>query len=321
MVDPLIASRAVHFAASLVVAGVAIFSAIIRGVSRTTSRAVKRQDWLMLAALVVAVLSGAAWLLFLAANIAQSTVTAAIGDGTTWGVLTDTQFGRVWIARLLVAMLLFCIWLVGTPTQGLHSLTLLQALLAVIFVGTLAWSGHAAGTTGLGGIIHFANDASHLIAAGAWVGGLIPLLLFLSPRVRGLEPPLDECYGVLRRFSTLAAWSVTALALSGLVNTWYMTDGLQNFLGTEYGDLVLVKVALFIVMLAFGAANRYWLTPRLLAAAKGGTLRLLCTSISVEILLGLVVICVVAVLGELEPPGHMHHMDMTVGGRSNLNQG
>ena len=65
-----------------------------------------------------------------------------------------------------------------------------------------------------------------------------------------------------------------------------------------------------VVMLAFGAANRYWLTPRLLAAAKGGTLRLLCTSISVEILLGLVVLCVVAVLGELEPPGHMHHMDM-----------
>jgi copper resistance protein D len=65
-------------------------------------------------------------------------------------------------------------------------------------------------------------------------------------------------------------------------------------------------------MLGFGAANRYWLTPRLLptiGSPKEDTraLRLLCASVSLEIALGLVVICVVAVLGQLPPPGHMHH--------------
>jgi putative copper resistance protein D len=56
----------------------------------------------------------------------------------------------------------------------------------------------------------------------------------------------------------------TVLAAGGVLNTWFVTNGLQSFLGTEYGDLVLVKIALFLVMLGFGAANRYWLTPRLL---------------------------------------------------------
>jgi copper resistance protein D len=103
------------------------------------------------------------------------------------------------------------------------------------------------------------------------------------------------------------------LAASGVLNTWYMTNGLQSFLGTDYGDLVLVKIALLLVMLGFGAANRYWLTPRLLpthAATEEdtGALRLLCTFVSIEIALGLVVICVVAILGQLPPPGHMHHM-------------
>ena len=103
------------------------------------------------------------------------------------------------------------------------------------------------------------------------------------------------------------------LAASGALNTWFMTNGLQSFLGTEYGDLVLVKIALLIAMLGFGAANRYWLTPRLLPT-NGSTkediraLRLLCASVSLEIALALVVICVVAVLGQLPPPGHMHHM-------------
>jgi copper resistance protein D len=148
--------------------------------------------------------------------------------------------------------------------------------------------------------LRFRRLPSHLTTAAAWV--------------RSSEPPLADCFQVLRRFSTLAALYVTVLAASGALNTWSMTNGLQSFLGTEYGDLVLIKIALFLVMLGFGAANRYWLTPRLLPAntpteEDNSALRLLCTFVSIEIALGLVVICVVAILGQLPPPGHMHHMD------------
>ena len=193
-------------------------------------------------------------------------------------------------------------------------LSLLQAVLAAVFVGMLVWSGHAAGTTGFGGFLHLGGDVLHLIAAAAWVGGLVPLLMFVGPRVRSSQPPLVDCFRVLRRFSTLAAWSVAVLAAGGVLNTWFMTNGLRSFLGTEYGDLVLVKIALFLVMLGFGAANRYWFTPRLLPTnvpteEDTRALRLLCASVSIEIALGLIVICVVAVLGLLPPPGHEHHMD------------
>ena len=122
----------------------------------------------------------------------------------------------------------------------------------------------------------------HLVTAAAWVGGLVPLLMFVAPRIWSEQPPLIDCFNVLRRFSTLAAWSVTVLAASGVLNTWFMTNGLRSFFGTDYGDLVLVKIALFCVMLGFGAANRYWLTPRLLptnvpAEKHARALRLLCT--------------------------------------------
>jgi len=76
-----------------------------------------------------------------------------------------------------------------------------------------------------------------------------------SPRIQGSEPTLANCYRVLRRFSVLAAWSVALLAGSGALNTWFMTNGLRNFLGTEYGDLVLIKIVLFVVLLSFGAAT------------------------------------------------------------------
>jgi copper resistance protein D len=272
----------------------------------------------MFAALALAVLSGATWLLFLASRIAQSSVAAVVHDGTAWSVLTETQFGRVWEVRLLVAILLFCVGLVGPglKKRGFR-VPVWEAALAVLFVGMLAWSGHAAGATGFGGLLHFGGDTLHLVTAAAWVGGLAPLLVFISPRLRSSEPPLADCYRTLRRFSALAAWSVALLAASGALNTWFMTNGLQSFLGTEYGDLVLVKIALLVAMLGFGAANRYWLTPRLLPAnvpteEHTRALRLLCTSVSLEIALGLVVICVVAVLGQLPPPGHTHHAGLEI---------
>jgi copper resistance protein D len=315
MLDPLIASRAVHFASSLVVGGAAIFSAFVAQPINTNSVLERRHEQMMFAALTLAVLSGATWLVSLAARIAQSSVAAVIDDGTAWSVLTETQFGHVWGARLLVAILLFCVGLVGSGlrTRDLH-LNLFQAALAILFVGMLAWSGHAAGTAGSGGLLHAGGDVLHLTTAAAWVGGLLPLLMFIGPRGWSTQPPLIDCFRVLRRFSTLAAWSVALLAGSGVINTWFMTNGLQSFLGTDYGDLVLIKIALLLVMLGFGAANRYWLTPRLLPTnvpteKHTRALRLLCASVSLEIALGLVVICVVAVLGQLQPPGHMHHMD------------
>ena len=196
MVDPLIASRAVHFASSLVVGGVAIFSAFIDQSVSPTPFPERRQEQLMLAALTLAVLSGATWLLFLASRIAQTSVIAAIIDGTAWSVLTETQFGHVWEGRLLVATLLFCVGFVG-PTRDCH-LSSFQAALAVAFVGMLAWSGHAAGTMGFRGLVHFGGDAFHLIAASAWVGGLVPLLMFVGLRARSSQPPLIDCYRVLQ---------------------------------------------------------------------------------------------------------------------------
>jgi len=221
MVDPLIASRAVHFASSLIVGGVALFSALILQSADAASLAERRQQQVMLAALVLAVLSGAAWLVFLAARIAHSSAAAVLADGTAGSVLTDTQFGRVWLGRLLITVALFGLAFVRlvASARGFF-FTSLQAALAALFVGTLAWSGHAAATMGHRGFVHLGGDVFHLIASAAWVGGMLPLLVFIGPRMFGSDPSLFDCFQKLKRFSTLAAWSVAVLAASGALNTW-----------------------------------------------------------------------------------------------------
>jgi copper resistance protein D len=119
-----------------------------------------------------------------------------ISDGTAWSVLTETHFGRIWEGRFLIAILLFCVGLFGSGlrARGLRLLSL-QAGLAIAFVGMLAWSGHAADGIGFPGVLHFAGDALHLLAAAAWVGGLIPLLMFIAPRVAVPNPLSSTALG------------------------------------------------------------------------------------------------------------------------------
>ena len=61
-------------------------------------------------------------------------------------------------------------------------------------------------------------------------------------------------------------------------------------------------------MLGFASVNRFWLTPRPPTSREEKAAQLLCVSTTAEIALGFTVICVVAVLGQMEPAGHVHTM-------------
>jgi len=306
MVDWLVAARTVQFGSSIVAGGGAIFVASVGGGGRAPEegrRSVAKEiDGTLTAALLAAIVSGALWLCLF-----RSQLEIALGDDagqvTMWSLVADTQFGRVSVLRFLIALLLtgLCSVRYARPLLRSQSLDWGGALLGIALVVSLAWCGHAGSGMGAGGDIHLAADVVHLAAAAIWVGGLIPLLLLLRPSLP--LTPLKR-YDVVRRFSTLAAWSVALLVVSGLVNTWFMTNGFRDLIGTDYGDLLLVKIALFVVMLGFAALNRFRLTPRLAAAGTGGS-QALCWSVAAELLLGLLVIWVVAVLGQMEPPGHM----------------
>jgi putative copper resistance protein D len=120
------------------------------------------------------------------------------------------------------------------------------------------------------------------------------------------------------RFSVLGLASVATLMITGLVNAFYLVGSVAALLGTDYGRLLTAKVALFFVMVAVAAINRFRLTPELvpdasLAPARQ-VLRRLRRNAVIEIVLGAVIIAIVAKLGvmppafeqEAMPPEHHH---------------
>ena len=142
----------------------------------------------------------------------------------------------------------------------------------------------------------------HLIAAAAWVGGLLPLALMLA----AAGASVTVTHAVSLRFSAYGIIAVGVLLLTGAINTWYLAGSIRALTETDYGRLLLVKIVLFLVMLALAAVNRLWLTPAL--TVNGGkrparpALRQLRRNVVIEIGAGAAILSLVAVLG-VTPPG------------------
>jgi putative copper resistance protein D len=304
VIDPLILTRSVHLAATVLAAGTVIFIALVAEPAASAGRAPpdylalrRRLTWMVWFALVLAVLSGLAWLVWLSANIYGAPIVEVCLHGGVWTVLTDTRFGLVWTARLALAVLLGA--LMPWPATRLLQLAAGAGLIALI-----ALIGHAGATPGIAGDIHLASDMVHLLAAGAWLGAL-PALAMLLASARHADDPAWRSFavGATRRFSWLGIVSVAALLASGIINSWNLLGGPRDLLTTDYGRLVLLKFGLFVAMVGIAAANRFHVTPRLPAA---GALRALERNSLAETGLGLCALLFVGALGTVSPSGHRH---------------
>jgi putative copper export protein/mono/diheme cytochrome c family protein len=303
----LIAARAVHYAATISLAGVFAFLTFIAGPS-ISPRVIRRLRLLAWASLALALCSGMAWLVAVSANMSGEPFADVLSQGVLPTVLTGTRFGQVWMWRFAVAVVLAVVLLAPEGWHGRlwrwSGLVCAAGLLA-----SLAWAGHGAATPGAPGNLHLAADILHLLAAGAWVGSLVPLALLLAEARRSGDAAARlSVRRIVMRYSILAAASVVVLFTAGLINTWFLAGTVPALIGTEYGRFLLLKITIFLVMVVFGAVNLLRMTPRL--AVTGSERRPLIEAAldhlrrnaSVEALLGLCVLGIVAVIGTL-PPG------------------
>jgi copper resistance protein D len=319
--DPLIYERAIHFSASILAAGIVFFVAFVaepalrKAANDTLALTLfARLRWIAWFSFAVALVSGAAWFVLTAASMSGQSIANVYSHDVLWTVLSQTEFGNDWLARLTLACGLAGVSVGYLSARGIKSTWLKAAavILAAAFAGSLAWAGHAIGGQGLEGIVHPAADVLHLIAAAAWVGALVPLALLLAMTGRDVDG-LGVARTATLRFSTLGIASVATILLTGIVNTWYLSGSIDALTETKYGRLLLIKIALFFAMVGVAAFNRLRLTPRLAgstdAAVTETAQRQLCRNATLEAVMGAAIIAIVALLGTLPPGSHAHHHD------------
>lgn len=299
----LVAARAVHFAASIGVAGTLCFTVLI---ARPAALETVYRRWLW-ACLALAVISGLGWFLALAAGMSGRSLEAALDPHILGTVLLQTRFGRLFSLRLACAALAALALLLPARVGRISAFAFAAALL-----GSLAWAGHGADDQGANGVFHLTADVVHLLMAGAWIGGLAPLAwLFQRAIAAGDGEWVEIARRAAERFSTLGIVAVGLLLASGVINASYLVDSLAGLFGTNYGRLLLLKVALFAALVAIATVNREVLTPRLSTTPRGAkqrasddALRLLRRNVLFEAALGLGVLGIVAFLGTMVPAAH-----------------
>jgi putative copper resistance protein D len=313
--DPLIYARAIHYAATLSVAGVTFFIVFIAEPAfaaagldtRLPALLRPRLAWIAWIALLLTVISGAAWLVVIAQSMSERSLADVFSEGILWTVLSQTGFGRAWLDRFVLACLLAAMFVPFLSARRMKSMWIKSVVVALAagLVGALAWAGHAVGGAGAEGVLHPTADFVHLVAAAAWVGTLLPLALLLAAAGHDAASVAIARVATVR-FSAFGIASVATLLVTGSINTWYLAGSVSALTETDYGRLLLAKVALFLGMVAIAAVNRLRLTPRLVhdarAAGSAAALRQLRRNTAIEVALGAVIIAVVAVLGT-NPPG------------------
>lgn len=303
-------ARWLHLASSILLVGVSIMIVMAGRSDRPTAR---RWEQRMLAAgralVLVALASGLA-VLGVQTALFEGRAAAALEIGPIARVLVETQAGHVWLVRFGFLVILATFLLLrlkvdrATDWRAARGEAVLLAAAALI---PIAAAGHAAAVDP-DTARAIALDGLHVVAAGVWVGGLLPLALLLKTAATD-EGADARPYAVIaaRRFSGAALLTILVLAATGALLALTHVGSVAGLVGTSYGRLLLAKLGLLCLALGLAGVNRAVLLARL--AGDGPTvgrpaMRRLSAFVAVEGGVALAILIIVAALSVTPPARH-----------------
>ncbi|HTZ71019.1 MAG TPA: CopD family protein, partial [Acetobacteraceae bacterium] len=292
----LVLARGISVGALLSLFGALIFGAVIAPrayVAMASDEIAVSQRRLRAVAAVsaaIGLLALLAWLILQSADLA-----AANSLGATFAaiptVVAHTFFGHLLCAQLAV--------LIATALMVALSKNASYAAACVAGIGVLLQTGHSHAYSMYSALsVLLVADAVHLLAAGAWLGGLGPLLLLVRH-----APPRAGALAA-RWFSPLGKWCVGAIVVTAAYQGWVLVASVPGLVGTAYGWMVLVKTILFAVLLGFACMNRYRFAPALRGDAPDAARTTLVRSITLQSCFAIAIVIAAATLSQLQPSMH-----------------
>jgi copper transport protein len=208
---------------------------------------------------------------------------ATLADGTRIGI----AFIAMTLGYAFVAALLFLGWLTERVAFLWAAL-----LVGLGFASGLSLSGHSAVDRGASWASVLA-DWVHLSAGTIWLGGLIALAVCVWPVAPGLR-------GVaFIRFSRLAVVLIALLIGAGIYLSVLRLPQVSDLWTARYGHVLLIKLSLVALALAWGGVHHFFVRPRLESGSAPGSL---VRSLAGEGAVGVAILLAAAVLVDSQPP-------------------
>lgn len=211
---------------------VVLFGAAVTGLLAFDPKANAR-PWLL----------GAAWALA-ALGVVAMTLAERSSVGVPLGTLLSSEAGGKFVLLAVALAIAGVAALAAALRPGRATLTALGVTAAGAMLARAA-GGHAAGSP-----VTVATQWLHFLGVGAWIGGLVWLVVGL---IRRLEP------AQVRRYSQLAAVGLVVVVVSGVLRStnelgW---GWLLHPLQSDYSTTLVVKLTIVAALIALGAVNRY----------------------------------------------------------------
>lgn len=207
--------------------------------------------------------------------------------------MAATRFGTAFIVMTLgfalVLALVYLAWLLDRVVFLGPAF-----VLALGLAGGLSLSGHDAVDPGSSWLTELA-DWVHIGAASLWIGALATMAALLwtgAPQLRR---------AAFVRFSKLATVLVGLVLAAGIYLSVVRLPHLHDLWSEGYGQVLLVKIGLVCLALAWGAFHHYVVRPSL-DRGDAGFLTRIGRSLLGETLVGVAVLLVAAVLVDSKPP-------------------
>ena len=188
-------------------------------------------------------LLGLAWALA-AVGVVAMTLAEREAVGVPLGILLSSEAGGKFVLLAVTVAIAGVAVLAASVRPGRATLVALAVTAGGAMLARAA-GGHAAGSP-----VTVLTQWLHLAGVGAWIGGLVWLLLGL---IRGFEP--DR----VRRFSRLAGYGLAVVVVAGVLRStnelgwgWWLHP-----FQSDYSTTLVVKLAIVVPLIALGALNRY----------------------------------------------------------------
>ena len=241
---------------------------------------------------------GVLMLLLQVSTAAQVSLIASATNPALMQVITQTRYGSLWLARLILWLLLGGVLYRALVKDGERLYWAALALGGAILLTNSLYSHAAAAQDATAAVF---ADWLHLGLTALWIGGLVQffnviVLVWRRPSLG--VPALSTLVGY---FSNFARVAVVGLIVTGLYAAWLEVGSLDGLLTTLYGQVLIVKAILILPLLGIAGINLLF-THRALQAGQSiwaGRLRGL---VGLEIALTIAILGVVGALTSLNTP-------------------